>query len=96
MDRRAAMLVQKKWAKLARVIFYPTKCLCFASSHGHLQLVRELLGDQRVDVTVGTCRTRENKKASVTVSKNGNLEVVRELLKDERVNPSVFDGSAIQ
>ena len=48
-DRLHTMLVQKNWLWLARRTFYPTRTLCYSSMNGHLEVVRELLKDRRVD-----------------------------------------------
>src|SRR5690606_17610592 len=89
-DRRNAMLVNSNWLRLARRTFYPTKTLCYASVHGHLEVVQELLKDKRVDPSA-----RDN-YAIQYASSNGHLEVVKELLKDKRVDPSAENNEAIQ
>ena len=48
-DRLHTMLVQKRWLWLARKAFYPIITLWYASMDGHLEVVRELLKDSRVD-----------------------------------------------
>ena len=90
-DRLHTMLVQKKnWLRFARKTFYPTKSLCYASMNGHLEVVRVLLKDSRVDPSA------DNNQAIQFASENGHLEVVRELLKDSRVDPSANNNYAIQ
>ena len=50
-----------------------------ASSHGHLEVVKALLGDKRVDPSV------HDNWAIMRASYNGHLEVVKELLKNKKV-----------
>lgn len=61
----------------------------YASAHGHLEVVRILLADQRVDPVA------QNNTAIVFAAASGNLEVVRELLADSRVDPSANNNAAI-
>ena len=89
-DRLHTMLVQKNWLWFARRTFYPTKTLRYASVNGHLELVRELLKDSRVDPSA------DNNFAIQEASRYGHLEVVRELLKDSRVDPSANNNAAIR
>ena len=54
----------------------------WASKNGYLEVVQELLKDNRVDPSAN------NNYAIQWASNNGHLEVVQELLKDNRVDPS--------
>ena len=58
--------------------------------NGYLEIVQELLKDNRVDPSAN------NNDAIQWASGNGHLEVVEELLKDNRVDPSANDNYAIQ
>src|SRR5688572_10696248 len=72
--RRNAMLVNSNWLWLARRTFYPTRALCYAAMKSHLEVVRELLKDRRVDPSAG------NNWAIQEASSKVHLEVVQELL----------------
>jgi Ankyrin repeats (3 copies) len=62
----------------------------WASNNGHLEIVKELLKDKRVDPS------DDNNYAIRWASENGHLEVVKELLKDKRVDPSANNNEAIR
>jgi hypothetical protein len=61
-----------------------------ASENGHLEVVKLLLADPRVDPS------DYNNIAIQAASKNGQLEVVRLLLSHPRVNPSDYGNDAIK
>src|SRR5690606_22259310 len=89
-DRRSAMLVNKKWLRLARRTFYPNRTLSYVAWNGLLKVVQELLKDKKVDPSA------VHNQAIREASSSGHLEVVRELLKDKRVDPSALNNNAIQ
>src|SRR5690606_6818132 len=89
-DRGNAMLVNSNWLRLARRTFYPTTTLSYASTNGHLEIVQELLKDNRVNPSA------QGNEAIRVASKNGHLEIVRELLKDNRVDPSTLNNWTIR
>lgn len=60
-----------------------------ASSRGHVQIVRFLLADQRVDPSA------DNDYAIRYASRNGYTGVVRLLLSNEKVDPSVNSNEAM-
>ncbi|MCI0381476.1 MAG: ankyrin repeat domain-containing protein [Chlamydiae bacterium] len=64
-----------------------------ASKYGHLEIVKELLKDSRVDPSDDYVKTNG---AILFASANGHLEVVKELLKDSRVDPSANNQEALQ
>ena len=61
-----------------------------ASQNGHLEIVRLLLTDSRIDPSADDNYTIRE------ASHNGHLEVVRLLLADPRVDPSADDNFAIR
>jgi hypothetical protein len=61
-----------------------------ASRSGHVQVVKLLLSDKRVDPSAGDNRAIKN--ASI----NGHVEVVKVLLSDPRVDPSAGNNDAIR
>jgi ankyrin repeat protein len=62
--------------------------LSWASANGHLEVLRLLLADQRVNPAAG-----ENEAIR---SLNGHLEIARLLLLDQRVNPAAVDNEAVR
>ena len=60
-----------------------------ASLHGHSEVVKLLLQDERVDPTA------DDNYAIHGASYNGHVEVVRLLLQDERVDPTVINNASI-
>ena len=61
-----------------------------ASGNGHLEVVKMLLEDDRVDPSAN------DNYAFRRASKNGHLEIVKLLLLDKRVDPSAQDNYAIK
>lgn len=61
-----------------------------AAGYGHLEVVRLLLQDERVDPSA------DNDKAIVLAAQGGYLEIVRLLLSDSRVNPGVSVNEPIR
>lgn len=61
-----------------------------ASRNGHLEIMKILLADKRVNPSV------DNDYAIRMAAENGHLEVVKLLLADNRVDPSAGDNHAIQ
>ena len=64
--------------------------LILACKGGHLNVVRELLKDGRVDPSASY------NTAIISASKNGYLEIVKELMKNERVDPSAEYNRALR
>jgi hypothetical protein len=64
--------------------------LAEASENGHVEVVRLLLTDPRVDPSA------QNNYAICGASENGYLKVVRLLVTDPRVDPSTLDNYAIR
>ena len=70
--------------------YYDNWPIGFASFNGHVEIVKVLLKDKRVDPS-----DKEN-IAIRLASMNGHLEIVKALLKDSRVDPSDDDNCAIR
>ena len=66
-----------------------TDVLIFASKNGHLEVVRLLLSNPKVNLS------DQNNNVIILASQYGNSEVVRLLLLDPRVNPSDQNNKAI-
>src|SRR5690606_10551879 len=93
-DWKSVKLVCKKWFELSwRAFDHSVKhslAIRYASESGHLEIVRELLKDKRVDPSA------DNNYAIRCATLKGCLEIVQELLKDSRVDPSAEGNSAIR
>lgn len=63
--------------------------IVIASRYGHLEIVRRLLQDERVNPA------EHDNDAIVYAAFNDNVEIVRLLLQDERVNPADNNNDAI-
>lgn len=61
-----------------------------ASDTGHIEAVKYLLKDPRVDPSDMDCY------ALILASANGYSEIVKLLLEDERVDPSIHDNEALR
>ena len=64
--------------------------ICLASEYGHVEAVRLLLNDPRVDPSA------DSNYAIRCSSNNGHAEVVKLLLDDPRVDPSADNNDAIR
>ena len=65
------------------------RLIIWASENGHIDLVKKLLKDERVDPS-----GRQN-EAITEASRNGHIEIVKLLLDDDRVDPSDFNSFSL-
>ena len=81
-----------KWSKIAGTRWDPSvdynNAIRLASKNGHIEIVKILLQDKRVDPT--------DNWAIRIASQFGHIEIVKILLEDKRVDPSADDNYAIQ
>lgn len=64
--------------------------LSFACQNGHVNVIRELLKDDRVDPSAN------QNAALILACRNGRRDAVEELLKDQRVNPQDQEHRALK
>lgn len=84
-DRLAVLLTCKRFHKIAKEVFDPSRnndaAIIYSSKNGQLESVKYLLKDPRVNPTA------KRNCSIIYASAHGYLEIVKELLKDPRVQP---------